>query len=171
MGFFNLTKPVAPVAPVQQTPAVKAKESSLMTIPEESEVETYEDDKPLSEESLEEDSETSTPSKSLDDSENDTYEPANDSYDSETDEETPEEVELKAKLDKIAKDKLAKKEAEKRALENAKNKSSDNYQQPQIQQVPVYLSEAEFLREMMNRIQGIEQWASDLTSYLKSRDK
>ena len=60
---------------------------------------------------------------------------------------------------------------ERREAEEAEEESNeeDNTQQPQY--IPVYLSEAEFLREMMKRIQGIEVWAKQLTTYLKSREE
>jgi len=58
---------------------------------------------------------------------------------------------------------------QRREAEQEESSEEDNIQQPQY--VSVYLSEAEFLREMMKKIQGIEQWAQHLTTYLKSREE
>lgn len=185
MGFFNRKRPEAQptqVPTAQPVTPTKPKESSLMTIPDTEEVETYQDDseevsqntaKSLQKQvEVEENSETDEDMQETEVYDDSINENSESLEETESDEElTPEEVELKERLAKIAADKKAKKEAELKA-KLARTKTIDqSTEQPLVQQVPVYLTEGEFLREIMNRVQGLEQWAQELTLYLKTKEK
>lgn len=60
------------------------------------------------------------------------------------------------------------KEAEK-LREQRFGKGEEEIQQSQPQYIPILLTEAEFMKEILKRIEGIELWAKELTLHLKSK--
>jgi hypothetical protein len=79
------------------------------------------------------------------------------------------EAEKLAQKIKLAEFKKA--EAERKRVEEEKRKAveAENLV-PRPQYVPIYLSEAEFLREIMKRVQNIELWVQELSNNLKREE-
>lgn len=73
------------------------------------------------------------------------------------------EIEEKIKLLK-----LKRVEAQRRKeMEERQQQEAISTQQPQY--IPIYLSEAELMREVMKKLTSIEMWAQELTTLLKER--